>query len=400
MSTPVTNPSLRERFSLYPGQFLAAATMGSLGPLLDHMMDDLRVPLSRGGLISGGLFAGTALGIILLNLTMARIPAKWTHSGGAALMGAALIGGGLAARSLWAVCLAYVVAGLGGALIITTSWMWLSAHIKKNLAGSALALTLYFALGMITIPVVVGQAMEMGATWRWVMIVEGGMALVLAVVFAFLPLLDISDSHNVRLSHLKAVVSHEPRLLLGMLGAGFMYTGAESALNVWLPKFHIEVFASGDAWASLSVTLFWLGLVAGRLGFMPLTRRFPATRLLLVCVTLMAVFTVAVALVPDQAAALVLAIGAGLGASATYGLISSYSRYFPGWLSGVAVSLFIFSGAVGGVVLPYLLGPIASAAGFRVAVALVAVPTVACGVFGQLIHKRAESGGSRPPRGG
>ena len=106
---------------------------------------------------------------------------------------------------------------------------------------------------------------------------------------------------------------------------------------------------------------------------------------------MMAVFSVALALAPSQAVALAMAVGAGLGASAAYGLISSYGQNFPEWQSGVVVSLFILSGAVGSVVLPYVLGPLASAAGFRVALALVAVPAVACALFGQLIHKRAET---------
>jgi MFS family permease len=383
------DPGLRYRLPLYPGQFLSAMAMASEGPLLDHMMRDLGVPLDQGGIINGGLFAGTALGIVVLNMTMARVPAKWTLSGGAALLGAAFVAGGAAAQSLWAMSLAFFVAGLGVALMITTCWMWLSAHIKKNMAGSALALILFFGLGMIVIPVVVGQAMDMGAGWRWVMVVEGGVALLSAAVFAFLPLLEITDSQNVRVSQLKAVVAHDRWLLLGMLGAGFMYTGAESVVNVWLPKFQIDVFSSSDTWAGLSVTLFWLGLVAGRLAFIPLTKRFPAARLLLVCAGLMALFVVALALAPWQAAALVLAVGAGFGASASYGLISSYSRFFPGWQSGVAVSLFILSGAVGGIALPYVLGPLASAAGFRAALALVAVPALICGLFALLIHRQA-----------
>ena len=140
------------------------------------------------------------------------------------------------------------------------------------------------------------------------------------------------------------------------------------------------------------MTLFWVGLVVGRLGFMPLTKRFPATRLLLVCVTMMAGFTVAVAFAPSQAAALVLAMGRGWAPRPPTGLSAATAERFHGWQSGVAISLFILSGAVGGVALPYLLGPLASAAGFRVALALVAVPTLACGLFGQLIHRRAEDG--------
>jgi FHS family glucose/mannose:H+ symporter-like MFS transporter len=365
--------------------------MASLGPLLNQMMLDLGIPLSRGGLVSGGLFAGTAFGVVLFNTTMARIPAKWTLCGGTALLGLGLASGA-AAHSLWALFLTYLVAGLAGALLINTSWIWISAHITEHKAAASLAMIVFFGLGMMVVPVVVGQALDMGATWREILLVEGGLTMACAVAFACLPLLDVPERQNVRLAHLKSVAGHDPWLLIGVLGAGFMYTGAESTINVWLPKFQIEVFSSGDTWASLSVTLFWVGLVIGRLAFMPLTKRFAATRLLLVCMGMMAGFTVALALAPSETVALVMAVGAGLGASASYGLISTYSGHFPGWRSGVALSLFILSGAVGGVVLPYVLGPLASAVGFRLALALVAVPAVACALFGQLIHRRAESG--------
>lgn len=385
------NPSLRHRLPLYPNYFLNAMPMASLGPLLDRMMRDLGVPLEQGGIVAGGLFAGGALGLILFNLAQARIPAKLALCGGTALLGLGLIAGGAAARSLWVLSLCYLVVGLAGALTTTAGWMWLSAHIKENMAASAVALTLFFGLGMIVVPVIIGQAVDMGATWRWVLIVQGGIALFFAAVFAFMPLLDIPHRQNVRLSHLKSVASHEPWLLVGILGAGFMYTGAEAVIDVWLPKFLIDIFSSSATWASLSVTLFWVGLVVGRLAFIPLTKHYAATRLLLVCMAMMAVFSVALALAPSQALALAMAVGAGLGASAAYGLISSYGQNYPEWRSGVVVSLFILSGSVGSVVLPYALGPLANAAGFRVALALVSVPVVACALFGQLIHKRAET---------
>ena len=103
---------------------------------------------------------------------------------------------------------------------------------------------------------------------------------------------------------LKAVIAHDRGLLVGIVAACFLYAGAETTLNVWLPKFQIDVFASSDSWASLSVTLFWVGLIAGRISVMRLTRRYAPSRLMLICACTMAVFTVAVALAPSQAASL------------------------------------------------------------------------------------------------
>lgn len=384
------SPGLRHRLPLYPCQFLCAMAIVSLGPLLDPMMRELGVPLGRGGLISAGLFLGNVSGIVILNTALAKMPAKWTLAGGTALQGVGLILAGAVSWDLWSLLVIYLLVGFSGALLNATCWMWISAHVKENRAAVALQMIMFFALAMLSVPLILGVLLDRGATWRQILLAEGGLGLLIAVVLVFVPLLDISGRQNVRLSQMREVFAFEPKLLLGMMGAGFTYVGAEMTINVWLPKFQIDVFGAGDAWASFSVTLFWVGLIAGRLIVMRLTRRFSTSRLLLTCACALAVFTVAVALAPSQAASLVLSVGAGLGASASYGLIGSYAGRFPGWQSAVASSLFILSGGVGSIALPYIMGPLASAAGFRVALALIAIPAVAYALFSLLI--RAHSG--------
>jgi FHS family glucose/mannose:H+ symporter-like MFS transporter len=391
---PNADPSLRQRFSLYPSQFICAVVMVSLGPLLDSMMRDLNIPLRQGGLISAGLFLGEVVGIIILNTHMAKVPAKWALVAGGAHQGAGLIAVGAGSWNLWSLFAAYLFVGLGWALLNTIGWMWVPAHIRKGTAAAALLMILFFALGMMLTPLVLGLAIDLGATWRWIIVAEGGVSLLLALVFAALPLLDIPGRENVRFSHLKRVIAFDRWLLVGMVGASFMYVGTETSLNVWLPKFQLDTFGAGDTWASLSVTLFWVGLVAGRLAVRPLTRRFSPSRILLLCACTLAVFTVALALAPTQATSLVLSVGAGLGASASFGIIGSYSGRFPDWQSGVASSVFVLAGGVGSMVFPYLTGPIASAAGFRLALAVTAIPAVAYGLLTLLIHAR--SGEGRP----
>ncbi|MBN1319876.1 MAG: hypothetical protein JXA87_03450 [Thermoleophilia bacterium] len=247
----------------------------------------------------------------------------------------------------------------------------------------------FFAVGMIATPFILGIVIDLGASWRWILAAEGGISAIAGLVYAGLPFLDVPGRRNVRLVHIKQVFGRNRGLLLGMLAAIFTYTGVETVLNVWLPKFHIHVFEAGDTWASFSLTLFWIGLIAGRLVIMPLTKRFSPSRLLLICSCILTVMTVAVAFAPSLAASLVLTVGAGLGASASYGLIGSYSGRFPGWESGVVSSSFILVGSLGCAAFPYLFGPLADAAGFRVAMALVAVPAIIYGLFSLLIRARA-----------
>ncbi len=396
---PASNPTLRHRLPLYPSQFLVAMGIVSIGPLLHPMMQDLGVPLSRGGLVSAGLFIGNASAIVILNTALARFPAKTILLSGTLLQAVALILAGTASRGLWSLFAAYLFVGAGGALMNVMCWIWISAHMVKDRAAAALRMILFFALAMMAVPLILGLALDQGVSWRWVLVVEGGLDLVSGLAVLFLPLLDVSGRQNVRLGQFRQVVAFNPRLLLGMMIAGFAYVGAEMTLNIWLPKFQIDVFGSGDGLASFAVTLFWVGLTAGRLFVTALTRRFSPARLLLFCAGALAVFAVAVAFAPSQGVSLVLVAGAGLGASASYGLIGSYAGRFPGWQSAVASSLCILSGVVGSIAIPYLVGPLASAVGFRVALAVAAVPAVVYAGASLLIHASSRPATEAPDSG-
>jgi FHS family glucose/mannose:H+ symporter-like MFS transporter len=370
---------------------IIAMAMVSLGPLLDPMMKDLGIPLRNGGLISAALYLGNVSGILILNMLMARVPAKRVLTAGIFLQGVGLVLAGAAAQNLWSLCLAYVVVGFGGALLNTTCWMWLSTHVRENVAAAALLMIMFFGLSMVVVPVVIGVALDHGALWRWILVAEGCIALLLGIAYLRLPLLDIPGRQNVRFGHIKQVVATDGRLLFAMMATGLLYTGSEMTLNVWLPKFQIDVFGSADTWASFSVTLFWIGLVAGRWIMRPFSRRHRPSRLLLVCAGVMAVFTVALAFAPNQVAALLLSVGAGLGASAAYGLIGSYASSFPQWQAGVASSLFILAGGIGSISFPYMMGPLASAAGFRTALAILAIPVLTLGLVSFLLRPRVRS---------
>ena len=393
------NPGLRHRLPLYPIQFLVAMAIVSIGPLLHPMMRDLGVPLSRGGLISAGLFLGNVSGIVVLNTALARFRVRNILLCGTLLQAAALVAAGAASRGLWSLFAAYLFVGFGGALMNTTCWIWISAHMVHDRAAAALRMILFFGVAMVAVPLILGLALDAGASWRWILVVEGGLEVVSTLSLVFLPLLEVHGRRNVRPAHLREVFAHGRALLLGMMLAGFMYTGAEMTMNIWLPKFQLDVFGGSDTRAGFAVTLFWVGLLAGRMLVSTLTRSFSPARLVLVCSGVFAVFAVAVALAPTQAAALMLTVGAGLGASASYGLIGSYAGRFAGWQSAVASSLFILCGGIGSITFPYIMGPLASAAGFRVGLAVLAVPALAYGAASLLIQAAAGRRGAAPDAG-
>lgn len=174
------------------------------------------------------------------------------------------------------------------------------------------------------------------------------------------------------------------------LCAGTLYGGVEAIVNFSLPKFHIDVSGATEATASIALTFFWLGMAAGRLGFVPLVMRYSSARLLFFCSSTLATCLLASAFASTQTAALVLAFRAGLGASASYRLIASNSKHSPEGQSWAVSSLFILAGTTGSLVLPTLMGFLAEAAGFRVAFAMTALPAVTYGLLAFLVYARTE----------
>ena len=68
---------------------------------------------------------------------------------------------------------------------------------------------------------------------------------------------------------MRLVAAFNPRLLVAIALASFMYLGAEMTLGTWLPKFQVDVFGASDALAGLSVTFYFVGQIVGRLAVYP-----------------------------------------------------------------------------------------------------------------------------------
>jgi len=200
--------------------------------------------------------------------------------------------------------------------------------------------------------------------------------VLLALVLAAFPLADIPGRENLRLRHVREVVAFNPRLVAAMMAAGFMYTGAEAILTTWLPKFEVDVFGAGGAWAGMVVTLYFVGQLIGRSAMSTLIRRFLPSTMLVGFAIVMAVFVGATAAAPSQGASLALMLFAGLGASASVSQIGSYSSRFPNWHAGVVFSAFQIAAGLGASLFPYMTGPVAEGLGFRAAIAVAVIPAL------------------------
>jgi fucose permease len=388
-TTDIEGP--RSAAVLYPSQVFVGATLITLGPLLDPILRDLDIPLASGGLLSFGFFLGRVVGVLLLNFALARVPIKTIMVTCAIVLTFGSAASGLLGVGLWQLALALFVTGLAGVIPNAISGVWVAAHIHKGVEKAMLNIGAYFGLGVVVAPLVIGAALELGATWRWVFLGEAIFAAVVAVVLAILPIADIPDRENLRTGQLKAVALSHPRLLTVILGATFLYVCVEGTLYVWLAKLQVDSFGAGPGMAALSVTLFWGGITAGRYLAVPLTRLASPARLLAVFASMLTFFVAGLAVSPSLAVSEAFSFLAGVGASACWPMISCYTPRFPGWQSGVVFSGMMLVGTVANTVSPYLFGPAVAGLGFRAAVALWLVPS-AMVIFLAFVLERSARG--------
>jgi FHS family glucose/mannose:H+ symporter-like MFS transporter len=353
------------------------ATLIILGPLMDPILRDLHIPLAQGGLLSFGFFLGRVAGVLLLNFGLARVPIKTIMVGCAVVLALGSAASGLLGVGLWPLALALFVTGMAGVIPNAISGVWVSAHVKKRLERAMLNIGAYFALGVVIAPIVVGLALQLGATWRWVFLGEAGFGVVVAVALLILPIADVPDRENLRGSQLRAVASSHPALLAMILGTTFLYVCVEGTLYVWLAKLQVDAFAAGPGLAALSVTLLWGGITMGRYLAAPLTHLASPAKLLAIFASVLTLFVGGLALAPTLAVSEVFSFFAGFGASACWPLISCYAPRFPGWQSGVVFSGMMLVGTIANTVSPYLFGPTVASLGFRSALGLWIIPCLA-----------------------
>jgi MFS family permease len=365
---------------IYPSQVFVGATLITLGPLLDPILRDLHIPLAQAGLLSFGFFLGRVAGVLLLNFGLARVPIKTIMVGCALLLAAGSMAAALLGVGLWPLIGALFVTGLAGVIPNAISGVWVAAHVKHGLEKAMLGIGAYFAVGVVVAPLVVGLALQLGATWQRVFLGQAIFSVAVAIVLLILPIADVPERENLRGRQLKAVASAHPLLLAVILASTFLYVCVEGTLYVWLAKFHVDLFGAGPETAALSVTLLWAGMVVGRYLAGALTRFASPARLLVVFASILAVFVGGLALAPNLVVSELFSFFAGFGASACWPLISCYTPRFPGWQAGVVFSGMMLVGTMANTVSPYLFAPAVASMGFRPAIALWIIPVL--GVIG------------------
>jgi fucose permease len=244
--------------------------------------------------------------------------------------------------------------------------------------GRALNLLhLFFSLGALASPLIVGRLIEAGVAWQAVL---GGTALAAVVVVVLLAVAELPSGRHARPD--TAAVAGPSRIgisfpLLALAIAIACYVAAEVGVSDWLVRF-LATATIGLATSSLA--LFWGCLALGRVVSAVLGDRFDHARFAAISSFVSSAALVAAVIVPSLPASIVLFGVVGFAFGPIYPLIIAVAGdRFParaaavsGFLSGCAI--------IGAIVYPPVMGFVSDGAGLGVAMGGAAALAFACGV--------------------
>jgi len=294
----------------------------------------------------------------------------------------------------------YLGIGLGqGCIELVVNW----ATFRMDKSGSGRALNLIhgaFAVGAFLGPFVIGMLIKFGLSWTLIYRGIAVMFVVVLVVLAFMPFSGLDRRNEEKKDSPRGGLTRKPAYWLGFTTL-LVYVGVELGVSNWVAEYFVTVFKTSPATGSFMVSLFWVGLLAGRFG-VPLLYRGKREDVLLIMLALtMAVSVIVLALVGyiiDGASvfmlASVLVTLAGLGCSCIYPVVVSLvGGAFPDAQSE-AIGFTAMGGGIGAFVFPYAMSAIAAAWGIRagfVAYAFFSVAVVVCCVALVRATKKVEA---------
>jgi fucose permease len=324
-------------FGLFCVFTLFGTSMTLVGAALPRILSDFRWSYAAAGAVIAASAAAYFPASLAAGKVLQRLGIKATM-----LLGLALCAFGLAffaARASFLVNLVLnALIGAGQGLIEPTVNV---SMLKMDEGGSGRPMNLMhgaFAVGAVVGPLVLGLILATGLTWT---IIFRAIALLFAILAAVLSFLRFSGLDSVRQGTMSRTEQGGRSALPGR-GAAFylgfvcllLYVGAELGISNWIAEYFVRIFAARAAFASLTVSLFWIGLLAGRFG-VPALYRGKRPEILLVGSSLL--------LVASTVALCALGFASGNGAAAgPKGLVAASALVLPAaltFLSGLGCSI-------------------------------------------------------------
>jgi fucose permease len=358
---------------------LALLTIGWTGLLLPSLIRSIKEAFGQTDAGIGLLYLlyaiAYAVGSFGSGPVIERLGRRTVLTAAALVHGLGIVGLGLAPG--WVVfILVAVPAGLGaGSLDGGANGLFLD--LFRSGRGRAMSLLqVFFSIGALSAPVVVGALVGGGLAWPVVMLGSGLGALFLGAGF-WIVHLPTGRRRAVEAAARAASLGGRISLPLVLLGVAVLaYVASEVGVSNWLVRF-LESAPLGTA--TLALSLFWAGVAVGRLVSSGIADRFDHVRFTATCAIVMAAAFVGAIVAPSLPISMALFGLGGVASGPIFPMILAIGGERYPERSAAVSGLLTGCGVVGGTVYPPLMGVLSVTVGLTAAMVGAAMLAVACG---------------------
>ena|GEM_PF-774586 len=394
-----SNRAEKNIWAFYPLMIVPGMVLILAPSTVETIMKFYHFHESLGGLLQVAYFTGGLVGALAITLLMQRFnPRRLLLSQVALLVGSLLAASFAPSFSL--LLFFYVMSGLANGILITFPGVYVTLVSGESSHHAQTILYSFFSLGVVIGPLLTAFVIhDHTSAWRWAFRAPALLIIPLSLPLAFVSLQKLDGVKAISRRTIHAAVNFNRRLFCGLLAALLFYIAAETAVSMWLITYLEERHHMGLGAAHWVLTGLWLGLTVGRWILSPLLKRTDPFNVLVPLSIAAGVALLVAPLTNSKEAAIIMYPLVGLFFSCIYPILIGYASWFPDDLSSLVFTLFLSVGAIGGAVLPYLIGLINQYAGLVVGMCSISVllAVVAACLFWLHPSVIQKKGGQSPP---
>jgi len=339
----------------------------ALGTALPVIVDSFKLKLTQAGVLFFVLTASRTGAVLIGGLLSDRIGKRRILLFGAASLTAGLLLFGVSPGWLFLLVISPII-GMGAGIIDGGVNALVSEICSPNRGQELNLLHSFYGVGAFAGPLMIGYLISTFLGWRGAYEVTAFLAFTFFVFYLVQDFPSLREEDKINPKALIALLKERDFLFLNLLMV--THVGAQVTISAWLPTYLVKILLFPHIRASSGLSLFWLGLLVGRLLSSWISRRLSLLKLLMICI-ISSFFIYLLSLTMVWPPAVFLFFGLlGLSYSAVFPTVvalgsSLYPRY-----SGTVSGTLIASGSLGAAVVPSLVGILADRIGLRMAMAM------------------------------
>jgi FHS family glucose/mannose:H+ symporter-like MFS transporter len=363
---------------------VSLVTLGSVAP-------GLREKFSLDSISFGTLFSILPFGILTGSLLFGPLADRYGYKAIFILSGLTMFAGfqGIAyASSVSLLSICVFLFGLGGGAINGSSNAVVSDISDKNKGANLSLLGVFFAVGALGMPFILG-ILEKKFSFEAIVASVGYSAMLGTILFASTRFPVAKQASGVSISDIGKLLSDTLLLFVGFFLV--CQSSFEAIINNWTTTFLVDKIPIETSEALYALSLYVAGMAVMRVILGRILRVIPSGTILLMSIALLVIGGLTLKFATSFVLSAIGLVVLGAGLAAGYPVTLSYvgDRYAA--VSGTAFSIVISMALMGSMVVNYVMGQVAQRYGVQHLTTMVFVLTAGMLAFSLIILKKLKS---------